>query len=115
MLAVAACGSAYGRDFALVQRTVEGGDSALGRAAIRSYGCGSCHSIPGVTGANSLVGPPLNEFYKRHYIAGNLPNQADNLIRWIMNPQAIEPGTAMPYMGVTEADARHIAAYLYSR
>ncbi len=84
-----------------------------GRRLIASYGCGSCHSIPGVPGANSMAGPPLNCFYQRGYIAGRLPNTRDNLIKWIMAPQQIEPGTAMPDLGVKEKEAGDIAAYLY--
>ena len=95
-------------------RDVPGGDPQQGRGAIREYGCGACHVIPGVTGASGLVGPPLNSFARRAYVAGNLPNTAPNLIRWIQVPQAVEPGTAMPNLGVTDADARDIAAYLYT-
>jgi cytochrome c1 len=80
----------------------------------QAYGCGACHVIPGVTGAGGIVGPPLNNWSRRVYIAGNLPNTPENLVRWIRHPQAVEPGTAMPDLGVTEADARDIAAYLYS-
>ncbi len=92
---------------------VAGGDAGRGRVKIAAYGCGSCHSIGGVPGANSNVGPPLDAFAERSYIAGALPNTPESLVRWIMDPQAIEPGTAMPDLGVVEADARDIAAYLY--
>jgi cytochrome c len=84
-----------------------------GRRLIAQYGCGTCHTIPGVPGANALVGPSLKCFYQRGYIAGLLPNTRENLIQWIMSPQRIEPGTAMPEMGVTKAEAGDIAAYLY--
>ncbi len=84
-----------------------------GRRLIVSYGCGSCHSIPGVAGANGKAGPPLDHFYKQMYIAGRLSNTPENLIRWIRNPQQVIPGNAMPNMGVSEEDARDIAAYLY--
>ena len=83
-----------------------------GRAAIDAYGCGSCHMIPGVQGAVGLVGPPLLAWSRRTVIAGELPNTPQNLIDWIMRPQSIEPGTAMPDLGVSDADARAIAAYL---
>jgi hypothetical protein len=36
------------------------------------------------------------------------------LIQWIQDPQAVEPGTAMPNLGVDEAIARDTAAYLYT-
>jgi putative membrane protein len=85
-----------------------------GRAAIAKYGCGSCHTIPGITGAEGLVGPPLGQIASRVYIAGVLPNDPDNMIRWIENPPGVDEKTAMPYMGVTPRDARDIAAYLYT-
>jgi cytochrome c2 len=93
---------------------VEGGDPKRGEASIQEYGCGSCHMIPGITGANGKVGPPLDDWSERVYIAGQVPNTTDFLIRWIEMPQAIEPGTAMPNLRVTEAQARDIAAYLYT-
>jgi cytochrome c1 len=93
---------------------VPGGNPARGQQLIRTYGCGSCHTIAGVPGADGLVGPPLTGFGERSYIAGQLPNTGPNLQRWIRNPQAVEPGTAMPDLGVTARDARDIAAYLFS-
>ena len=86
---------------------------ANGRRLIASYGCGTCHTIPGVPGANAMVAPPLTCFYQRSYIAGRLPNNRENLIKWIQMPQQIEPGTAMPNMGVSQEEASDIAAYLY--
>jgi cytochrome c2 len=90
------------------------GDAEAGRRAIAQYGCGSCHVIPGVPGANAYVGPPLNNWSQRMYIAGNLFNDAENLIFWLQYPQEVEPGTAMPNLNVTREDAEHIAAYLFS-
>jgi putative membrane protein len=89
-------------------------DPERGRTAIRRYGCGSCHTIAGVSGAAGLVGPPLSGIAQRVYIAGVLPNEPDNMIQWIENPQGVDPKTAMPYMAVTPRDARDIAAYLYT-
>jgi len=40
------------------------------------------------------------------------PNTPDNLIRWIRFRQAVKPGTDLPDMGIPEAGARDIAAYL---
>jgi cytochrome c len=84
-----------------------------GRHLIAGYGCGSCHSIPGIPGADALAAPPLDHFYDRRYIAGVLPNTQDNLIRWISSPQQIKPANGMPDLGVTDDEARDIAAYLY--
>ena len=94
---------------------VAGGDAARAPELIRQYGCSSCHVVPGVRAARGLVGPPRPDFQHRVYIAGAVPNTPANLIRWIRAPQAIQPGTAMPNTGVTDEDARHLAAYLYTR
>jgi cytochrome c1 len=90
------------------------GDPQTGRDTIARYGCGGCHDIPGVTGAHGLSAPPLSNFGARAYIAGELRNTPDSLVQWIMHPHAVEPKTAMPELGVTERDARDIAAYLYT-
>lgn len=90
------------------------GSPEHGRALIAQYGCGACHVIPGVHAARGLVGPPLYFWSRRTIIAGELPNTPENLERWIENPPALEPGTAMPNLGVTPAEARDMAAYLYT-
>jgi cytochrome c2 len=93
---------------------VAGGDPERGRAALARYGCGSCHAIPGIPGAEGAVGPPLTDFALRGYIAGVVPNWPGYLVRWVMDPPAIAPQTAMPNVGVDEQEARDIAAYLYT-
>jgi cytochrome c len=91
-----------------------GGDPDRGVSAIGRYGCASCHTIPGIRGADALVGPPLTRIASRSYLAGQLQNTPSNMVRWIEHPQHVEKGTVMPEMGVTENDARDIAAYLYT-
>ncbi len=93
---------------------VPGGDPTRGQGALLGYGCNSCHTIPGVSGTTATVGPPLTQFALRNYVAGVLPNTPDNLIKWIQDPQSIDPGTAMPNLGVSADAARDIAAYLYT-
>lgn len=95
-------------------REVPNGDPGRGAVLIQQYGCASCHTVPGVRGADGLVGPPLDHWAKRGYIAGELPNNTQNLERWIQDPRGVEPKTAMPDLGVTPDDARDIAAYLYT-
>lgn len=99
---------------AVPPQQIPNGDPNRGQRLIGQYGCGSCHTIPGVRGADGLVGPPLTQFGSRSYIAGELPNTPGNLQHWIRDPHSVEPGTAMPDLGVTELDARDIAAYLYT-
>ncbi len=93
-------------------QVVTGANSHAGRTAITHYGCGSCHTIPGVKGATALVGPPLIHWGRRGFIAGKLANTPDNLQHWIQDPQSVWPGNDMPNLGVTPTEARNIAAYL---
>jgi mono/diheme cytochrome c family protein len=90
-------------------------DAARGRLALTQYACNACHLIPGVTGPATLVGPPLRDLAGRQFIAGGLPNNADNLALWIRDPHRIDPRSAMPQLGVSESDARDMAAYLLAR
>lgn len=119
-LATAAVLLAWGcqsRDVERNRRAAEeatGGDIERGEAAIRKYGCGSCDVIPGIPGAVANVGPPLEAIALRTYLAGHQTNNAANLRRWIQHPRQVEQGTAMPEMGVTDTDAKDIAAYLYT-
>lgn len=83
-----------------------------GKLLLRQFGCGSCHKIPGVAGAAGNVGPPLEGIARRVYLAGQLPNSPDNLVRWIRDPRGVDPETAMPDLGVTEAQARDMVAHL---
>ena len=92
-----------------------GGDPRRGEAAISRYGCGSCHTVAGISSAHGMVGPQLTGVRDRMYIAGMLANQPDNLIHWIRNPKSVNPKTVMPTLGVSERDAADIAAYLYSK
>lgn len=96
------------------QRASEGSDISVerGRIALRQYACVACHRIPGVTGHEAHVGPPLAGIASRIMLGGVLPNSPENMVRWIREPQNYSPLTAMPDLGVTERDARDIAAYL---
>ena len=90
------------------------GNPQVGKTLIVSSGCGACHTIPGIYTARGLVGPPLYFYSRRTMIAGELPNTPDNLVRWVRNAPSIEPGTAMPNLGLSKQQARDIAAYLYT-
>lgn len=109
----AACGGTRDAD-AREAAAMTGGDPTRGPDLMRKYGCQSCHTIPGVVGANGQVGPPLAGIASRSYIAGVLTNAPENMLRWIRDPKAVDPLTAMPNTGVTPSDARHIVAYLYT-
>jgi cytochrome c len=68
--------------------------------------------IPGVPGAHGTFGPPLNLMALRTYIAGEFPNDLENLTRWIQAPTAMKPKTTMPDLGLSEQEAAHAAEYL---
>ncbi|WP_373047531.1 c-type cytochrome [Vulgatibacter sp.] len=95
-------------------RQVGDADPERGAKALVAYGCSGCHFVPGIREATSWVAPPLHNYGERAYVAGVVSNNAENLVAWIRDPQAVNPRTAMPNLGVTEQDARNIAAYLYS-
>jgi cytochrome c1 len=90
-----------------------GGDALRGARVMTRQSCGACHEIPGLQDADGLVGPPLTHFSRRTMIAGLLPNTPDNLEYWLRQPQAVTPGNGMPDLGLSDRDARDIAAYLY--
>jgi cytochrome c1 len=81
--------------------------------AIRQYGCAACHDIPGVQSPGGLAGPSLSGMAQRLYVGGAIENSPDNLVRWIVNPQQFRVNTAMPATGISESEARNVAAYLY--
>jgi mono/diheme cytochrome c family protein len=87
-------------------------DPERARLLLHQYACVSCHRVPGVTGPNTLVGPPLEGMARRRLIAGRLTNTPENMVRWLQDPQGVKPGTAMPALGITDEHARLMAAYL---
>jgi len=89
-----------------------GGDAERGRLLMAQYQCGRCHAIPGVAGARGKLAVPLDAFGARSYIAGRIPNRPATLVRWIVDPPSLVPGTAMPNLGVSAVEAHDIAAYL---
>ena len=96
------------------EASLEEPSAKRGERAINQYACVTCHEIPGIVGSNAPVGPPLKGVASRGILGGVLPNSPENMILWLRFPQKVSPLTAMPDLGVTEQDARDIAAYLES-
>jgi len=90
------------------------GDADRGQVTITESGCGSCHRIPGIVAADAHVGPPLDAWSRRSFIAGTLVNRPDELARWLRDPQAIRPGSGMPDLDLDERQIADIVEYLYS-
>jgi sulfur-oxidizing protein SoxX len=106
---LAACG-----DKTLPPRTIAGADPARGLAVIERVGCAACHAIPGVDWPAGRAGPSLEGFGASPMIAGRLPNRPDVLTAWMIDPPSLSPETAMPPSPISAAEARDVAAYLYT-
>ena len=111
-------GSASGAQVAPagLNRIVPEGDAARGRAIVASglHGCGACHHIPGIASARGVVGPSLAGIARRSFVAGVLPHQPSELVAFLQDPPALIPWTGMPNVGLSRADAFHVAAFLYT-
>ena len=93
--------------------TLVRGDAANATSIAWRYGCASCHTIAGISGASGRVGPALVKLRERPYLAGRIRNTPENLVRWITDPRTVDPETAMPTTGISPGEARDMAAFLY--
>lgn len=89
------------------------GAAAEGKTLYAATACVGCHTIRGVS--LGQLGPDLTHFGSRRTLAaGLLPNTPENVAAWLKNPPALKPGAKMPALGLTEDQARAVAAYLLS-
>ena len=84
--------------------------SGPGRDLFTSRTCNNCHTVAGLS--TGTVGPALSHVGSNQQIAGTVPMNRDNLIRWIQDPPGVKPGTTMPNLGVSQADAAALADFL---
>jgi cytochrome c oxidase subunit II len=76
--------------------------------------CSSCHAIQG-TPAHSHVGPDLTHIGSRTSLAAlTIPNTPAHLAKWLRDPQQVKPGSQMPDLNLTDAQARQLTRYLES-
>lgn len=81
-------------------------------AALFATRCGACHAVRG-TPASGRAGPDLTHVAGRRSIAaGTMAMSRGALQGWIAQPQAIKPGTSMPTVTLSGAQADAIADYL---
>jgi cytochrome c len=119
--AVAAAGIANGAKWYAqaqsdaVARAMTAGEPLRAPALMRRYGCSGCHTIPGIPGADGQVGASLSDMRRRVYVGGVAFNSPQNLVQWIVSPQTFSEHSAMPSTGISEAEAKDVAAYLYAR
>lgn len=89
------------------------GDAARGKQMIAQYACNVCHTIPGTHGPQGALGPSLAGLASRPVISnGTVQNTPANLRQFIQNPPALNPQSAMPPIGVPDAAAQDITAFL---
>lgn len=92
---------------------ITGGEPDRAPMLVTRYGCGGCHSIPGIAGATGQVGPDLGGLARRVFVGGATVNMPDQLVNFIVDPKSLDPESAMPRTGISATEARDIAAYLY--
>lgn len=86
--------------------------AAHGKQLFMSKTCGQCHTIAG-TQAHALAAPDLTHMGSRMTIGtGVIPNNVENLAKWVTNPQQFKPGCYMPNMRLSRDDAHALAVYL---
>ncbi|MGD0958408.1 MAG: c-type cytochrome [Methylomonas sp.] len=74
--------------------------------------CAGCHAIRG-TEAVGAHAPDLTHLNSRRLLAaGLLTNTPDNLMKWIAHAQDIKPGSRMPNMELSAAEAAVLSAFL---
>jgi len=96
------------------QSAVADSSVATGRAAFESLACVNCHTIRG-TAANGKFGPDLTHLMSRFTLAaGAIPNNMEQLRRWVRDPQEVKPGNYMPAMQLDDNQLNNVVAYLGS-
>lgn len=89
-----------------------GGAGMTGQEVFLSSTCVGCHTIRG-TRARGVVGPDLTHLATRDKIAaGVLDNTRNNLARWILDPQGVKPGVAMPPTDLSSEELNALLDYL---
>ena len=87
-------------------------DIAAAQQLFKAKACTGCHIAPGIPEAVGTVGPDLTGLASRPQIAGVMDMSGENLAKWIRNPPAEKPGTAMPPLGLSDADVQTLVNWL---
>lgn len=87
------------------------GLAADGKAIFAKSACVGCHTIEGVSAG--VLAPNLTHFGSRTTLAAGMwPNTPTNVAAWVRDPQGLKPGVKMPDLGLTDEQAKALAAYL---
>lgn len=113
LLTVACNRDEAAQSLAAAQQPAPTGNAERGRMLAAQYGCNVCHVVPGVDGAQGSLGPSLAGVASRPTISfGKVRNTPGNLARFVQDPASMNPQSSMPPIGITEPDARDLAAFL---
>jgi cytochrome c oxidase subunit 2 len=86
--------------------------AGAGRSAFLAQSCVNCHRVRG-TSAQGTYAPDLTHLMSRKTLAsGMVENTAENLRRWVDDPQSIKPGCLMPAFGLSDPERNDIVDYL---
>ena len=86
--------------------------AARGFQVVSQGPCAMCHAVRG-TYARGRAGPDLTHFGARRSVAaGTLTMTRGAIQGWIAQPQALKPGTMMPPVALSPADADSVSRYL---
>ena len=89
------------------------GDAERGKQLIAQYACNVCHVVPGTQGPQGALGPSLAGLASRPMISeGTVQNTPANLRQFIQNPSSLNPQSSMPPIGLPDADAQDLTAFL---
>jgi cytochrome c oxidase subunit 2 len=96
------------------QPAVEKAETAAGQTAFLAQSCVNCHRVRG-TPARGSYAPDLTHLMSRQTLAAGLvPNDPENLRRWVLDPQRVKAGCLMPAFGLEAKPREAIVDYLLS-
>jgi cytochrome c oxidase subunit 2 len=96
-------------------------EAKLGKETFLSHACMNCHTIRGILPiqpppgqpGHGLFGPDLTHLMSRQtLLTGMVPNNAEELRKWVQNPQALKRGCHMPDLGLSRQTVERLVAYL---
>jgi len=91
---------------------VEDPELGSARSMFLSQSCSNCHRVRG-TPAQGAYAPDLTHLMRRETLAaGIVENKAENLRRWVADPQSVKQGCLMPAFGLSDREREDIVRYL---
>jgi cytochrome c oxidase subunit 2 len=87
------------------------GEAVQGKEIFARSACVGCHTIRGVSAG--VIGPDLSHFGGRALFgAGLWPTTPEHVEAWLKDPPALKPAAKMPNLGLGDAEAKALTAYL---